>query len=406
MKPPARHDNLAAVVLGGGPNRLGVYRSLGRRGVKVTAVSSHPGDAALLSKFCTRVIAPCDPAHDGERYVDFLLDLPPLDPAPPVLIPTGDAEVMLMSRHRDRLRGRFRLFMPEPALIEALIDKRLFYPLALAHGLTAPRTYVPGEIESMSRELPYPCVVKPTTSWSWADAEFQRRFGVRDGWIKRVVVASRAELLDIYPRLAAFNTNLVVQEYIEGGDSALYDIYSYLDAQARPAGTFMIRKVRTFPIDGNGGDTCVESAWEEEPAAISLGFLRAIGYHGNSAVSFKRCVRSGKFYVIEVNARLARHHNMAAYCGIDLAYMGYLEASGENPPAAGAPARSVKWLSFWKDSAAFRRYRKRGDVTLGRWLSSLGGEKVRGFFARDAVPCARASGCGRSYARGRRRCAV
>ncbi|HEX9444688.1 MAG TPA: polysaccharide deacetylase family protein [Candidatus Binatia bacterium] len=383
----AARERPPAIVLGGGHNALGVFRSLGRKGVKVVAVHTNAGDAALLSKYCSAVVPPRGPAAGGDAYVDFLMNLPSLGTSSAVLIPTGDSEAALVSRHRGRLQSRFRFVMPDEAVIESLIDKRLFSRLAATHGVAVPRTYVVDDasaLEAAARELAYPCVLKPARSAAWGEAEFQRRFGAgAGGWIKRIVVRSAAELGEIYPEIARFAPGLIVQEYIEGGDDALYDFYSYLDAGSEPVGTFMIRKQRTLPIDGNGIGTCVESVWVEDLAETALRFLKAIRYRGNSAVSFKRCARTGCFYVIEVNARLALHHSLATHCGVDLAYMAYLEAAGEKLEPVAPQRRTVKWLSFWDDFAAFRRYRKRGDITLGAWIASLRGEKAHCFFAPD-----------------------
>jgi hypothetical protein len=84
-----------------------------------------------------------------------------------------------------------------------------------------------------------------------------------------------------------------------------------------------------------------------------------------------------------VNARLALHHSLAEYCGVDFSYMAYLEATGIRPQAAPPPRRNVLWLSFWDDLAAFRRYRRRGDLSFLGWIASLMGEKTHCFFAVD-----------------------
>ncbi len=383
----AQHPNIAAVVLGGGHNALGVFRSLGRKGINVIAVHTNKRDAALTSKFCTGVIAPCDPADEPERYADFLLSLSPLPTMEAALIPTGDAEVFAASLYRERLRQRYRFIIPSHDVLEALIDKRLFAKLAQRYGMLTPRSYEierDGAVSAMAGELTYPCVIKPARSRAWGTAAFQSRFGAHQGgWIKRLIVGSREEFLVLYPQVAVFDPGLVIQEYVEGGDDALYDFYSYLDEKSEPLGCFMLQKIRTLPIDGNGIGTCVKSAWNEPLAQIALRFLKAIGYRGNSAVCFKRCARSGQFYLIEVNARLALHHSLAEYCGVDLSYMAYLDAAGTRPPAAPPPRQNVRWLSLWDDLAAFRRYRRRGDLSFRTWIASLKGEKTHCFFARD-----------------------
>ncbi|HEX2385961.1 MAG TPA: hypothetical protein VHL99_05325, partial [Candidatus Binatia bacterium] len=244
-----------AVVLGGAHNALGAFRSLGRKGITVIAVHNNQRDAALLSRFCLPVAPPCDPAVDEEKYVDFLSNLPALGAGPPVLVPTGDSEVLALSRHRNRLQERFRYVMAEHVVIESLIDKALFAGLAERHEMLTPRSHeIEGRpLEELSRQITYPCVIKPALSRAWGNAAFQRRFGDGEGgWIKRLVARSRDEFLRLYPELTRFEKRLVVQEYIEGGDEELYDFYSYLDENSDPLGCFMIRKIRTLPIDGNG----------------------------------------------------------------------------------------------------------------------------------------------------------
>ena len=378
-------NGIPAVVLGGGHNALGVFRSLGRKGIKVTAVHTNKRDVALRSKFCTALIAPYDPRDESDRYADFLLSLP--SSSRPALIATGDAEVLAASRYRERLLTRYRYIMPTHDVIEALIDKRLFSKLAVRHGMLVPRSYEierDDDVAAAAGEIVYPCVIKPARSHAWGNAEFQSRFGNnRGGWIKRLVVGSREEFLELYPQVAAFERRLIVQEYIEGGDDALYDFYSYLDENSEPLGCLMLQKIRTLPIDGDGIGTCVKTVWDEALARTALRFLKAICYRGNSAVCFKRCPRTGQFYLIEVNARLALHHSLAEYCGVDLSYMAYLDAAGIRPPAASPPRRNVRWLSLWDDLAAFRRYRRRGDLSFLSWLASLKGEKTHCFFAWD-----------------------
>jgi D-aspartate ligase len=376
-----------AVVLGSGHNGLGVVRSLGRKGITVVAVHSDATDAALSSRFCSRLISP-DPRADEQGYLDFLINLSPQQTASkPVLIPTGDVQVLLMARHRERLLNHFDFRMASADTVESLINKRKFSALAEAHGLPTPRTRIVSDeaaLEIGAKELIYPCLVKPAYSPSWGDRAFRRRFGREaGGWIKYILVRSQEELLRSYPELAGLEPDLVIQEYVEGGDDCLFDFYSYLDADSEPLGMFMIRKIRTLPIDGNGIGTCVESVWNEELAESSLRFLKAIRYQGNSAVCFKRCARTGSFYCIEVNARLALHHSLAGHCGVDLPYMAYLDAIGERPARAAPRIGPVKWISIWDDLASFRKYRARGDITFRHWLSSLRGEKAHCFWATD-----------------------
>jgi predicted ATP-grasp superfamily ATP-dependent carboligase len=224
-----------AVVLGKGKNAFGVCRSLGRRGVPVTLVNADPRDGARVSRFCTPVTSP-DPAHDPQQCVDFLVGLSTQWSVDPVLIPTGDVEVNLVSRARQRLSERFAFRMADAQIVEALVRKDQFAALARAHGLDVPRTHVVRDmsaLDAVAGDLTFPCVLKPVFSPSWRDPSIREALArVTGGRAKRVIARSPEELRCVYTELAPRDPCVVVQEYVEGGDDCLYDVYTYLDANA------------------------------------------------------------------------------------------------------------------------------------------------------------------------------
>jgi predicted ATP-grasp superfamily ATP-dependent carboligase len=365
----------AAFVLGSGQNGLGVYRSLGRRGIPVTAVHPDAREVALASRYCRAAVSP--PVEHAQAYTRFLMELARGSGGPQVLIPTSDPTVVFISENRETLAERFRFVLPGRDVVSGLIDKREFDRLARAHGLPVPRTIFAGTAEDIRRlapEVPYPAVLKPAYSPAWMSPEFQARFGRgAGGYVKRVVVASPAELVTLYEEVRVFHPDVVVQELIEGGDDHLVDVYVYLGPEGEVLGLFAIQKVRVLPIDGNGVGTCVRAIRAPELAEASVRFLRSVGYRGNAAVCFKRHARDGRFYAIEVNARLALHHALATACGVDLPYVGYRDALGRPPAAPGAPRGRKTWLCLRDDLQAALRYRKQGRLSLGSWLRSLAG---------------------------------
>jgi predicted ATP-grasp superfamily ATP-dependent carboligase len=81
-----------------------------------------------------------DPWERPDEVVDALLAFARKQPSPPVLMPQGDADLLLVSRHRGELAGAFRFILPEPELVEALADKASFAMPAERLQLPAPRT--------------------------------------------------------------------------------------------------------------------------------------------------------------------------------------------------------------------------------------------------------------------------
>ena len=367
----------AACVLGSGQNGLGVFRSLGRRGIPVMAVHPDAREVALASRYCRAAVSP--PVEDAQAYVQFLMELAGGFAEPPVLIPTSDPTVVVMSEHRDILKERFRFVLPGRDVVTSLINKREFDGLARAHGLPVPQTFFAATAEGIRRkaaEVSYPAVLKPGYSPAWMSREFQAQLAKdAGGCIKRVVAASPEELEALYAEIRSFDPEVVVQELIEGGDDHLVDVYVYLGPQGEMLGLFAIQKVRVLPIDGNGVGTCVRAIQVPELEEVSVRFLRSVGYRGNAAVCFKKHARDGQFYVIEVNARLALHHALATASGVDLAYVGYQDALGRRPAETGMRQRHLMWICLRDDLQASLRYWKQGRLTLWRWLRSLAGSK-------------------------------
>jgi predicted ATP-grasp superfamily ATP-dependent carboligase/peptidoglycan/xylan/chitin deacetylase (PgdA/CDA1 family) len=373
-------------VLGKGRNAVAAVRSLGRRGLSVTLVNADPADPARASRFCDALTSP-DPATNPEALVDFLCGLAPRLGPRPVLIPTGDLEVTAVSEHRERLLGLFAFAMPDRELVRALVRKDAFADLAARHDLPVPRTWVvrgPRELEAVLPAIPFPCVVKPAYSPAWRRIRFRDPLpSGQHGRMKRLELHAPAELRAAYAQAAEADPVVVVQERVEGGDDCLQDVYAYVDALGEVRATYVVRKRRTWPVDGNGGGSCVESASNPDLERTAVTFLRAVGYRGSAAVCFKRSGRDGRFHVIEVNARLALHHALASREGADFTWLTYLDAAGQPIPTVSRRSTGARWVAFPDDFWAFRAYQGRGALGVTQWITSLRGPRVGAYYAPD-----------------------
>jgi predicted ATP-grasp superfamily ATP-dependent carboligase/peptidoglycan/xylan/chitin deacetylase (PgdA/CDA1 family) len=376
----------SAFVLGKGRNALAAVRSLGRRGVGVILINSDPDDPARASRFCAARTSP-SPADSPEAFVDFLAGLAPRRGPRSVLIPTGDLEVTAVSEQRERLAGLFAFTMPGRELVRALVRKDAFADLAQRHGLPVPRTWVvrdPSGLETALASAPFPGVLKPAYSPAWRRIRFGHPLPPgQHGRMKRVVFHTPEELRAAYAQAARVDSVAVIQEYVDGGDDALHDVYAYVDARGELRATYGVRKRRTWPVDGNGGGSCVEGASNADLERLAVAFLRSAGYRGAAAVCFKRSQRDGRFYVIEVNARLALHHALASREGVDFTWLTYLDSIGRPVPETALRSTGPRWVALPDDFRAFRTYRARGQLGTRQWLGSLRGPRVGSHYAPD-----------------------
>ncbi|HSK38572.1 MAG TPA: GNAT family N-acetyltransferase, partial [Arenibaculum sp.] len=144
---------------------IDMVRPLGLAGIPC-AVVAQPGHPAACSRF-TRMVLPW---HDAERQADALIGslmrFGTAQTEPPVLYYEEDTQLLLVSRHRERLARAFRFVIAAPELVEDLVDKARFQALAERLDLPVPKTRrlhpVPGSVPP-ALDLRYPLIVKPLT---------------------------------------------------------------------------------------------------------------------------------------------------------------------------------------------------------------------------------------------------
>lgn len=370
-----------ALILGEGLNALAVARSLGRRGVSVMAID--PGHRSISTKSRYLKLISCPQmGNRDEELLNTVRRVADQVSSPLVLIPTGDREVRFISQYRDRFPKSCKLVIAPREAVETCLDKWAFARWAEKEGFPIPKTYQPtssADVKVLSRELRYPCLYKPSFSPDWEHPEFSRVHGR----VKMIRVNSASDLIQTYESLGRFRQGVLVQEMIEGPETALVDLYACYTNGGTPRSLFAIRKQRTFPLDGRGPGASVRSDDGTGVRDLGLAVLDRLHYQGPGAVCFKCLPSGGGVAIMEVNARLPLHHGLASFCGIDLAWIAYCEAVGiQTEPPDRWPV-DVLWLSSRADLRAAYGYWRRGDLTVRGWLSSLHGPRVFGDWAAD-----------------------
>ncbi len=99
---------------------------------------------------------------DPARVVEQLHCFAQSQSTPPVLFYQTDADLLLVSRYRDRLQEAFCLMLPEPELAEDLVDKARFAALAQELHLPVPPLRVlAADVDGRENDLRYPLVLSP-----------------------------------------------------------------------------------------------------------------------------------------------------------------------------------------------------------------------------------------------------
>jgi len=368
-----------AVILGTSWNALSFARSLGRRRVPVLLLERTGKRKRNLGSYTRygRVLALPDVDDDPQAWIGILRFVGARLTHPGVLVPTGDAEALFVARNEELLRPCFRFVVPARQTAEQIVNKRRQYAVAEEAGIPIPKTYSPEsaeEVRELSAELPYPCILKPCTSYT-------ARKAVEE---KVVVARSPAELVSGYERLAAEGVEAMVQQIVPGEDRALFGYHAVWDADGRELAWLTCRKLRQSPPRfGTGSRLATVEA--PEVADLSRRLLRAFDYRGFVCVEFKLDATSGTYSLIEINPRSGAGNQMAITAGVDFPWIGYRYLTGSDDDARQIPAfrPGVKFLNEELEADAYRALRKSGGMSIGRWARSIRGTTSRAIWTWD-----------------------
>ncbi|MYM76273.1 FAD-dependent oxidoreductase, partial [Duganella sp. FT134W] len=257
----------------------------------------------------------------------------------PVLFLTEEKSVRSVSRDRDRLLPHFRIALPAPGVLEALMDKNAFQAQAQACGAAIPRAVGLAREADLAQlaGLRYPAVLKPAYKHYGYGARFQKAY----------VVQSAQEAAQRWRSIAPVLAELIVQEWIPGGDSAIYFCLQYVGDDGRAVASFTGRKLRSWPPRIGGTASCI--AAPEYAAALdhcTSAFFRAAGFVGLGSMEYKRDERDGRFYMIEPTVgRSDFQEEVATLNGTNLALAAYHHQTGGAPP----PCRVAQPARLWRE---------------------------------------------------------
>ena len=351
-----------AVVLGMGVTGLGVTRSLGEAGIRVTGVDTTRWAPERFSRYCEPLVCP-SPMIEPARVLELLLAEGERLERPAVLFPASDAFALFLSRHRAELGRRFAFALPLPVVSEALVDKWLQHQMVERTGIPCPRTVrleSPADIPRIQREIGYPAFLKPRLSHRWARVFATKGFRV-DG---------PADLERRLAQIAPSGLDVIVQAIIPGPNPNHYHVCAYIDASNQPLGLYVQRKLRQYPPDfGNGALN--ESVRAPDAAELGAALLQRVQYRGVGFIEFKRDARTGELTLIEVNPRLPLSNLLATRCGVNLPLLAYLDLTGQKPAAQTEYRVGLRFLVVGKDFRAFLHYRRRGELGFAAWARSV-----------------------------------
>lgn len=369
-----RIKNKAIVIGGDHYNTLGVVRSLGEEGVPVYLILiSDKRSYVDKSKYIIKTWRINSPE---KTIIDILTQNFNNEEYNPVIIPTSDSVMKIIDNNFELLKHKYILpnINNTEDKITYLMNKKIMNDLAFESGLTIPKSWevsLDNNEIYIPEEIIYPCIVKPLRSI--------------DGNKEDILVCkNELELERGLLNLKQDYYRVLIQEYIDGPDSKVIEIIGCVTINGKeiiiPA---IIEKIREYPLMAGSTSyalATIESKYIDNNNIHA--FLKRLNYTGIFDLEFKYA--NGKTYFIEINFRNGAPGYALTKSGINIPYIWYLEAVGQNIDNINKKISGN--FNFMMEVRDFRHVLN-GDIKIHSWIKNLINTKVFLFFnSKDMKP--------------------
>ncbi len=243
-----------------------------------------------------------------------------------ILIGTNDFYVRLIIENRAKLENYYKFNNLTEDQMNQIIVKDEFYQLCEQYDIDIPKTVIidcAGEPE-IPEVTEFPVIIKPGNGVVYYRHHF-------DGLEKVYRLNSQEEVEKTVKMIKAsgYDQKLVMQEYIPGEDSTMFDSVFYMgkDGKAKLISFAQVLLQEHAPT-AIGNYTALTTRYDEAFMMKLKNFMEAIHFVGFGNFDIKRDPRDGKYKIFEVNIRQGRSsyyvtatgHNLMKYLVDDLIY--------------------------------------------------------------------------------------
>ena len=382
MGDPIKFKNVSTpvVIINCKLGALAIMRSLGPLGVPLYGVDADPRSPAMLSRYCReRFLFGLNESRPME-FLEHLLEIGRRLGRPAILIPTSDETAQFVVDQAEPLGRQFIFPRNSSEMIGRLVSKKGMYGLALELRVPTPTTLFPNSLDDVERALlkiTFPLMLKGIHG---------NRLQTR-GQKKMVIVHSADELIENYRQMEDPEApNLMLQEYIPGGDDQIYIFNGYFDQKSECLASFTGHKIRQFPVHVGCASLGVCRS-NEEVAKTTIRFMQAIGYKGILDIGYRYDPRDGQYKVLDANPRVGQAFRLfAAQNDMDVVKSLYLDLTGQEQFAI-VPREGRRWLIEDFDVISSYHYFQEGSLNLWEWVRSFKGvEEAAWFNWKDPLP--------------------
>ena len=236
-----------------------------------------------------------------------------------LLISSNETYAAFISKNKDKINEQFVHNYPSIDIINSLIMKETFYKTYENSVLDFPKTiyYDCSNPTKITNDFTYPVIIKPSNVIEYNHISFE-------GKNKIYKVDTQSQLEETVDKIVknGYKDTLILQEFIPGDDSYLFDsvVYCGKDKKVKLISFAQIglqehskTMVGNAAVLINGFNQYGENT---EMINTIKTFMEDIGYQGFAEFDMKYDYRDKKFKVLEINARQGR-------CSYYISPLGY-----------------------------------------------------------------------------------
>lgn len=238
-----------------------------------------------------------------------------------LLVPCHDVYVRNVVENKELLKDYYVFNCPNEEIMDSFLVKEKFYNTYKNSNLTFPNTYFYNVLDKL--EIPnnfkYPLILKPSDGLLYYKNHFPNQAKVY-----RLNTKEEVEKIVDEIRNSGYTGNLIIQEYISGDDTNLFDSVFYVNSKGKcELATFAQIGLQEHGPTALGNCTVLINNYNQygntmEEIEKMKKFLEDIGYTGYAEFDLKYDPEDKKFKVLEINPRQARSSYYLCAAGYNL----------------------------------------------------------------------------------------
>ena len=310
---------------------LAIIRSLGVKGLNVTAGEETKYATGLFSKYCHNKKVYPSPYNEPNSFIQYMLDEVRVNQYD-VIFPVTPATVLPIIKRIDEFSEHTVVPYPKYEILSRAMDRIETVKCAQENGIPCPKTYFMGRFgdrgfENVAGKIEYPVAIKPAASSS-----------------NEAIICDSIQEFSLKCKQADSEYgSFLIQEILPAGGEI--GVYTLFDTKSRPIALSVQKKIRSYPPE-SGSSTLRETVKDGTAVDLALKILTSMKWTGLAMVEFATDPRDGGLKLLSVNPYVWGSLQLSMLAGADFPYLLYRMFTGEEiePDLSYKTGIRCRWL--------------------------------------------------------------